>query len=145
MGEIVKDEWLKSAIVRNNIRLDEWIIMPNHIHGIIIIEDAPVETGRWAVSTSNSHQAISTSNTHRALSPHINNNKNQYRTKILIPNSIGSIIGQFKSVCTKKIRNRGHKYFKWQHRFYDHIIRDEHELQNIRVYIRSNPKGQSLP
>ncbi|MCK4558670.1 MAG: transposase, partial [Calditrichia bacterium] len=56
------------------------------------------------------------------------------------PNSIGSIIGQFKSVCTKKIRNRGFRYFKWQNRYYNHIIRNEKELHKIRSYIRLNPK-----
>jgi putative transposase len=45
IGEIVREEWLKSEIVRENIHLDEWIIMPNHIHGIIIINRNTVKTG----------------------------------------------------------------------------------------------------
>ena len=36
-GRIVSDEWMKTEIIRSNIRLDEWIIMPNHIHGILVI------------------------------------------------------------------------------------------------------------
>ncbi len=122
IGEIVREEWLKSENLRDNIKLDEWIIMPNHIHGIIIINERPVETARWAVS------------------PKIKNNKIQFRTVTLKPNSIGSIIGQFKSICTKKIRRMGFKFFKWQDRYYDHIIRDENELHKIRSYIRLNPK-----
>jgi len=119
IGEIVKEEWLKSENLRDNIKLDEWIIMPNHIHGIIIIKTTPVKTARWAVSSSN---------------------RGGCQTITLKPNSIGSIIGQFKSICSKKIRKEGFKYFKWQNRYYDHIIRDENELNIIRTYIRLNPQ-----
>jgi REP element-mobilizing transposase RayT len=122
IGEIVREEWLKAENLRDNIKLDEWIIMPNHIHGIIKINESPVKTARWAVS------------------PKIKDNINHSRTTTLKSNSIGSIIGQFKSVCTKKIRNRGFRYFKWQNRYYDHIIRNEKELHKIRSYIRLNPK-----
>ena len=43
-GEIVAEEWMKTEQIRSNVRMDEWIIMPNHIHGIIVITH-PVETG----------------------------------------------------------------------------------------------------
>ena len=122
IGEIVREEWLKSENLRDNIKLDEWIIMPNHIHGIIKINERPVKTARWAVS------------------PKVKKNRNQFRTETLKPNSIGSIIGQVKSICSKKIRKEGFKYFKWQNRYYDHIIRDENELNIIRTYIRLNPQ-----
>ena len=36
-GRIVSEEWMKTELIRSNIRLDEWIIMPNHMHGIIVI------------------------------------------------------------------------------------------------------------
>ena len=54
-------------------------------------------------------------------------------------NSLGSIIGQFKSVTTKRIRATGYLNFAWQSRFYDHIIRNENSLQKIREYIGNNP------
>ena len=57
----------------------------------------------------------------------------------LQPNSLGSIIGQFKSVSTKRIRSLGYSDFAWQSRFYDRIIRNEKELFNIRKYIEQNP------
>lgn len=101
MGEIVKEEWLQTAIIRPNIFLDEWVIMPNHIHGIIEIKN--VETPRWGVS-------------------------------------LGSIINQIKSICTKKIWKSGYVDFAWQSRFYDHIIRNDESLNKIREYIRINPQ-----
>jgi len=59
----------------------------------------------------------------------------------LIPNSLGSIIGQFKSKVTKKLREiSGNSDLKiWQRNYYEHIIRNEIDLQNIRQYITLNP------
>ncbi|MFZ2154065.1 MAG: transposase [Candidatus Moraniibacteriota bacterium] len=101
IGKIVKEEWLQTSIIHPNILLDEWIIMPNHIHGIIEIKN--VETPRWGVS-------------------------------------LGSIINQIKSICTKKIWKSGYSDFAWQSRFYDHIIRNDESLNKIREYIRINPQ-----
>jgi putative transposase len=52
--------------------------------------------------------------------------------------SLGAIIGQFKSVCTKRIWRANHD-FAWQSRFYDEVIRDERSLETIRTYISNNP------
>lgn len=49
VGEIVAEEWHKTAQIRSYIELDEWVVMPNHLHGIIIIKNQPpppVETPR---------------------------------------------------------------------------------------------------
>jgi REP element-mobilizing transposase RayT len=115
IGAIVAEEWSKTPQIRPNIQLDEWVIMPNHLHGIIII--TTVETPRRGVSTER-----------RGVS-----------TKAWKPNTLGSILNQFKSVCTKRIRLACNPDFGWQPRFHDHIIRDEKSLERIRAYIRYNP------
>ncbi len=107
-GEIVKKEWMRTPILRKNILLDYYTIMPNHFHGIIIITDNSY--------TETSHRDVST----------------------LLPNSIGSIIGQFKSITTKQIRKNYLHTFSWQTRYYDHIIRSEKSLFAIREYIQYN-------
>jgi hypothetical protein len=61
----------------------------------------------------------------------------------LYKGSLGAIIGQFKSVCTKRISAVGHD-FAWQTRFYDEIIHDEKSLGTIREYIRNNPMKWDL-
>ncbi len=115
MGEIVAEEWQKTSQIRPNVILDEWVIMPNHFHGIIGIHNQPpVETFRRNVSTNEPK---------------------------LQPNSLGAIVGQFKSICTKRIRAAGFSEFGWQTRFYDRIIRDESELNRIHRYIRNNPSN----
>jgi putative transposase len=53
--------------------------------------------------------------------------------------SLGAIIGQVKSICTKRIWAIGQTDFAWQARFYDHIIRNEASLKRIREYIVNNP------
>ena len=119
-GSIVDEEWRRTAEVRPYVTLDQYAIMPNHVHGILIIHGrhpkerhADVETSRRDVSTS--------------VGPR------------LIPGSLGAIVGQFKSIATKRIRNTADPSFGWQPRFYDHIVRDEDELDRIRQYIVENP------
>jgi REP element-mobilizing transposase RayT len=117
IGGIVAEEWLKTEEIRPNVKLDEWIIMPNHMHAILVITNQmPVETFRRNVSTHPS----------------------QHPSR-LQPNSLGSIIGQFKSVCTKRIWTAGFNSFGWQTRFYDRIIWDEESLNKARQYIANNP------
>ena len=122
VGEIVADEWRKTPTIRPNVELDEWIVMPNHLHGIIVIT-YPVETTRRVVSTELSRRVVST----------------RQQSSRLLSNSLGSIIGQIKSVCTKRIRLSGCHEFDWQERFHDEIIWNELALNNIRKYIVDNP------
>jgi len=57
----------------------------------------------------------------------------------IIRNCLSDIIRGFKSVVTKQIHEIGYAEFKWQSRYYDHIIRNEKDLFNIRKYILQNP------
>lgn len=110
-GKIVEQEWLKTKEVRKNIDLDYYVIMPNHFHGILIIEFNVGAIRRIAPTTT------------------------------LQPNSLGSIIGQFKSIVTKRIRklSSNNKLKIWQRNYYEHIIRNENDLFYTRKYIEQNP------
>jgi REP element-mobilizing transposase RayT len=100
------------------IELDYFIIMPNHLHGIIIIND-PGRDVACNVSTENKINQFS------KISPK--------------PNSLSVIIRSFKSAVAKNIHESGYLSFQWQPRFYDHIIHNGKELYNIRKYIEQNP------
>ena len=123
LGEIVHAEWLKTAEIRSNVELheDEFVIMPNHVHGII-----------WIVETQSvgaTHRVVRA--THR-VAP----------TKgTLVPNSIGAILAQFKSITAKRINvlrdTRG--VTVWQRNYYEHIVRDQTDMENIWNYINTNP------
>lgn len=137
IGKIVADEWQKTSLIRPTVTLDEWQIMPNHFHGILMIHESEfaarsgripfVDWDRAMVVPKSVSDGKSVETTRRVVST-------------LKPNSLGSIIGQIKSACTTRIRDMGHRDFEWQERFWDHIIRDPDELDRIRTYIRQNPK-----
>lgn len=118
IGKIVCDELLKTPVVRKNVLLDEWIVMPNHVHVIfeiknkIIRRDAPVG---------------------RLYDGGMNLGNEKWKSQ-----SLGAIVNQFKSVCTKRIRKAGFQEFAWHARFYDHIVRNRRSLQQIRKYIQQN-------
>jgi REP element-mobilizing transposase RayT len=112
IGKIADKELKKTEQIRKNVKLDEYRVMPNHVHGVIVIENEKIE------SVETTRRVVSTT---------------------LKPNSLGSIIGQFKSIVTKCVYEIGHHQFGWQERFHDHIIRDEESLNRIREYIRTNP------
>jgi len=112
LGEIVAEEWQEIEQIRQTVTLDQWIVMPNHLHGIVVINKIPsvVETTRRVVSTR----------------------------KTLTPNSLGSIVGQFKSASTKRIHMAGCAEFAWQSRYFDQIIHNERSMNKIREYIANN-------
>lgn len=92
------------------VDLDEFIIMPNHIHGIIIINDSSCRDKSRPVPTAG--------------------------IKI---KSLSQLVGAFKTTSSKLIHENGLEKFAWQRSFYDHIIRNEKSLTQIRNYIRYNP------
>lgn len=124
-GKVVEEEWKRTEQVRPDVRLDAWIMMPNHVHGIVILQNregkSPVETPRFEETP---HRGVSTTKDAKAK---------------LHTGSLGAVVGQFKSVSTKRIRAAGVHAFAWQPRFYDRIIRDENALAEIQAYIIDNP------
>jgi putative transposase len=133
VGKIIEDELLKTPIIRSNVILDTQVIMPNHLHVIVEIINQPngvetrgVETPRRGVSTN-------------PITPQNKPKRGGYNPQWK-PNSLGSIMNQLKSVCTKRIWKLNSRTFAWQSRFYDHIIQNEIELNQIREYITANPK-----
>jgi len=136
LGEIVNNEWLRTEQIRPHVELDEFIVMPNHIHAIIwIVTDDSVGATRRVAPTKNGQVAPTIhpySQTTRPCGP-----KSQ---------SIGAIIGQFKSVVTKRINQmRGIPGAPvWQRNYYEHIIRNDESLNRIREYIANNPLQWTL-
>jgi putative transposase len=132
-GKIVSEEWKGTFQIRHELKMDEYVIMPNHFHGIIVIRDVPVGATRRVA-----HNATTVNTGERATQRVAPTNGTGPES-----GSIGAIIGQFKSISTKRInrlRNTpGHPV--WQRNYYDHIIRDEKSLFQIRTYIRNNPSN----
>ena len=135
-GRIVVDEWLKTPIIRAEIELDEWVVMPNHLHGIIVITDAGT-TNRHGVKKRN------TGNYRRAD----NRPVGRFTGRPPVsptgpkPKSVGAVMAGFKSSVTSRVnayrQSPGLKI--WQRNYWEHIIRHETELQTLRQYIITNP------
>jgi REP element-mobilizing transposase RayT len=117
---------LKNRI--SNIELGEFVVMPNHIHGILILNN-PVETLHATSLTDTTPE--NDMETLRATSLQMSKISPK-------SNSISTIIRSYKSAVTKHANRLGLD-FGWQSRFYDHIIRDEKSFGNISNYITNNP------
>ncbi|PMB06814.1 transposase [Fischerella thermalis CCMEE 5198] len=127
IGEIAQRFWVDIPNHFDYTYIDAYVIMPNHVHGIVVI-DRPenVETLQCNVSTQNDAPWDIT--------------QRQFMSNISPkPGSLGAIARSYKSVVTRWCRENGHNHFAWQSRFYDHIIRADGSLDRIREYIINNP------
>lgn len=111
-GRVVADSWKWLATQYNHVELDEWSIMPNHMHGIILIVD-----DRW------DDLCRGGSRTAPPRKP------------------IGRLVGAYKTVSTNRINelNQTPAAKLWQRNYWEHIVRDEAAMNRIREYIHNNP------
>lgn len=123
IGDFAYEEWFKTPVMRKDmhIGLDEFCIMPNHIHGIIIFYDVTHRDALQCASASVSQ----------------NHGPNEFgpQTK-----NLASIIRGFKGTV-KRYANMNGITFEWQPRYHDHIIRNESDYNRIKMYIAENPKN----
>ncbi len=153
-GEMARDEWMRTGDVRDNVEIDEFVIMPNHIHGIIIIKPDDIEmSGRRGVLHTPVSQICEQPATtgQRDLHSRIDGGtKTGQRSWPLrvdgMPKSpsenLGAFIRGYKSAVTSRIwKLTGDKSPIWQRNYYEHVIRTENDLNNIRKYIHENPEN----
>jgi REP element-mobilizing transposase RayT len=130
LGLIVNNEWEKTKSLRINVELDNYVIMPTHLHGIIILNR--VETCR-GMSLENKTQLINETR----FSESLQQTNSEFGKPI--KNSLSIIINHFKGSVKRWANKNGYTNFAWQPRFYDRIIHNEKELYNIRKYMEQNP------
>jgi len=115
-GQVLVEEWLNTAKLRPYLTLDESVVMPNHFHGILWVNETPKQgTARRAPTMERFGKPVK--------------------------GSLPTIIGAFKAAVTRRInalRNSG-KGEVWQRGYYEHVIRDDESLNRIREYIMHNP------
>jgi putative transposase len=130
IGQIVQEEWLRTAEIRSSIVLSDFVVMPNHLHGIIVIMPDTRATHRVAFEAERAPHRV-------APTP---------RPKGPAADSIGAILTQFKSMATKRANalNGTPGADLWQRNYYEHIIRDEDQLGRIREYIVNNPRQWAM-
>lgn len=135
IGEKAAEFWKEIPHHFSTIKLDEFVVMPNHIHGILIVEDrAKVSKGVGV------HLNAPTNGEFAHISPG--------------KNTISVIVRTFKGTVTTWCREHNRVNFCWQRGYYDRVIRNKKELGRIREYIgnnivawdldRENPKSGSF-
>jgi putative transposase len=121
IGLIVEVCWRAIPDHFPHVLLDRYIVMPNHVHGIILIVGSPLAGAQHAAALQ--HDRTST---HR---------------RWVMPGSLGAIVRSFKSAATKRIneyRNTAGQPV-WQRGYYEHVIRNDKTLDRMRAYIDHNP------
>ena len=154
-GFLVKNEWLRLTDRFPNIQLDEFMVMPNHFHGIVCIIGTDDANDR-ANGVGARQNKESTTGNHSLASPLPGNNAPLPVTKSPLPpsflptppesGSLGNFVGAFKSTTARLINGLRHSPGQsvWQRNYYEHIIRNQDEWQRIRLYIQANPNHWQL-
>ena len=140
-GEMVDSAWNSIPQQFPTAELDEHVVMPNHFHGIIKIAGTPIVGAGNADKRTVGAPLVGARNS-RTWRRATTRAAPTTRTPAL-----GEMVGAFKSITTddyiRGVREQGWPRFSrklWQRDFYEHIVRDELELERIRDYIRRNPQ-----
>jgi REP element-mobilizing transposase RayT len=124
-GKIAEKQWHWLGQRYSYVRLHQFVVMPDHIHGIIEINRSHVFVGTGRDPSLQKHQ----------------HNESIKPIKI---KSLSELMGAYKTTTSKQIHLLGFDSFAWQRSFHDHIIRDEKSFINISNYIATNPiKGET--
>lgn len=132
-GETASEVWLQVPLKYQNVELDEFVVMPNHIHGIVAITDSDV----GAVGAVHELPLPGSSGGAAGAIHELPLQSRQERRRMLIPR----VVGYFKMNSGKRINEqRGTPGAAvWQRNYYEHVVRNERELNAIRQYIDDNP------
>ena len=156
IGIIAEKYWLDITNQFSFAKLDAHVVMPNHVHGIIIIDktnddkinnDINENLNNGVADKTNDDAIVETrliaslqSTTQSTPQPGAQNKTGGFAggKNPMINDNISRIIRWYKGRCSFEIR-KIHADFNWQSRFHDHIIRDSVEYERIREYIINNP------
>ena len=113
-GLAVREEWLRTSEMRQGVETDAFVVMPNHVHGVILITDG-AGTARRAPTDE--------------------------RFGIPVCGSVPTLVRALKSAWTRRINQARNTpgALVWQRNFHEHVIRGENELDRLRQYITDNP------
>ena len=123
-GAVVDAEWHGLPRRFPGVQTDAFVVMPNHVHGIIHV-GARFIAPEFVSSIQTGVADYDTGAMNRAP-------------------TVGDIVRAFKAVTTRRIRQHGMANFGWQRNYYEHIIRNEASLDGIRAYIVNNPLQWAL-
>ena len=140
IGEVIQECWHNIPSHFQNVQLDAFVIMPNHIHGIVWID---LTVGARHASPLPTNDNLFKTRKELALSPL--RNSSGFIGSGVRSGTLGAIVGSFKSAVTKQVRislSNPHLQI-WQRNYFECIIRNERELSAVREYIINNTQNWS--
>ena len=142
IGEVILEEWERMGMLRVEVRLDAFVVMPNHVHAIVWIE-RPTVGARLASPLRRDDDFLRAGQRELAVSKHKSPQTPAFGVR---SGSLGAIVGGFKSAVTKRVNEARATPNTpiWQRNYHDRIIRNDRELNAVREYIAHNPKNWSL-
>lgn len=167
IGVIADIFWYEIKNHAKNVMLDEFVVMPNHIHGILILDGNGIENDNANDGNNNGDDGDNGNDNDNGngVGNGVGNVETRHALSLQPPtqppthsptppeqtignarfqnqgkNTVSSIVGGYKSAVTKHAHRLGFG-FAWQPRFYDHIIRDDESYWRIKNYIKNNPKN----
>lgn len=127
-GKLAEASWHDLPAHHELLHLDAFVVMPNHVHGIVVLEWAPA--GDAGVAPTKLRNAEDHPDRSRPGPDR---------------DSLGAVIGSYKAAVSRRLRWRAtHRSPLWQRSFFDRVIRTERELGVIREYIANNPLSWHL-
>jgi len=139
-GRVAEQCWLEIPLHFPHVELDAFVIMPNHVHGILWIVEPPPTTEMAATATTAVTAAtVGAKNFSPLPSSPISSHADAAPHPHGTSKTIGSVIRGFKIGVTKWFRQNATIYTVWQRNYYEHIIRTDDALGRIRAYILNNP------
>ena len=134
--------WYNIPIHFPHVQLDTFVLMPNHVHGVVNIVDneywqSYVKKQNYCLNPQDI-QGVGVEN-FQPLQHHSNFVFQEAQFQHVLHGSLSSIVRGFKIGVTKWSKANNHALFQWQRNFHDRIIRTEQELINVREYIKMNP------
>jgi REP element-mobilizing transposase RayT len=134
-GKVIESVWEEIPAHHASVAPDEFVVMPNHIHGILVIHESPAGA-RVIESDSTSASVEAQFIAPKSASERVEQNHTAM---------VGAIVRAFKARCTHAIHQaQSAETTIWQRNYYEHIIRNEKELMSIREYISNNPMQWDL-
>jgi len=130
MGQVAEGCWQAIPDHFAGVALDAFIVMPNHVHGIIVISD---EGARHASPVPGDAEGAA-------------ERDEAARAKGAPARSLGAIVGSYKAAVCRRIHEIGAVAGRsvWHRNYYEHVIRNARQLQRIRQYIAANPANWAV-
>lgn len=131
LRELAGTSWEAIPDHADGVGLEDWVVMPNHLHGLLVLAESPVPANRPPLDSPGSSVPVEAG---------------RVAGSMISPkgNLLAVVVRTYKAAVTTACRRIGRADFRWQRGYYEHVVRQHDELENIRRYIHDNPQQWTL-